>query len=161
VLAALASAVSCNAPTQPPPSIAQTTFVSGPGEPTINLSAMTVLVDTITKDSLYYQDLSIGTGEVVKPGTLITVEYTAWLPDGTEFDASATHESINTQFMTDAGQAEGTFELVGWMDGIPGMRNGGTRLFIFPPGLAFGGSSFGVVPSNSIVVYKITVSSAG
>src|SRR5271170_1481209 len=89
VFAALLPVVSCNSPTQPSPVIAQTTFASSLG---VNLSAMTVLYDSVVKDSMYYQDLVVGSGEIVKPGTLIKVEYQAWLPNGTEFDASAAHE---------------------------------------------------------------------
>ncbi|HTR78728.1 MAG TPA: FKBP-type peptidyl-prolyl cis-trans isomerase [Gemmatimonadaceae bacterium] len=151
-LAILAMAAACNAPTQPLPSIAQTTFASSLG---INLSAMTV-----TADSLYYQDLTVGTGLLVKSATVITIEYTAWLPNGTEFDASSAHETANQPFSPGSGQAEGTFELPGWAEGIPGMHVGGTRLLIIPPALGYAGSTFGIVPANSILVYKITVTSA-
>jgi len=148
-LAMLPAFVGCNAPFQPLPSIAQTTFASSLG---VNLSAM-----TITPDSLYYQDLVAGTGVTVTLATIIKVEYTAWLPDGTEFDASSAHEGENGTFSVGSGRAEGTLELAGWYEGIPGMKVGGTRLLVIPPKLGYGGNTVGMIPANSILVYKITV----
>lgn len=159
LIAALAPGMGCNAPSQPLPSILTTTFASSLG---INVSAMTLLVDPNNGDSLYYQDTVVGTGELVKPTTVIKVEYTAYIPNGTEFDASSAHEGVNTTFVAGgSGTVEGTFELQGWIDGIPGMHEGGTRVLILSPGLGYGDATFGIVPPNSITVYKITVTQAG
>ena len=49
----------------------------------VNTDAMTT-----TPTGLRYQDLVPGTGAVAAPGHEVSVHYTGWLTDGTEFDSS-------------------------------------------------------------------------
>ena len=65
---------------------------TGPVDPTDLEFApsLNVVLDDMTKTSsgLYYQDLVVGTGAEAGPGDVVTVHYTGWLHDGTEFDSS-------------------------------------------------------------------------
>jgi FKBP-type peptidyl-prolyl cis-trans isomerase FkpA len=82
-------------------------------------------------DGLQIIDLKVGTGAVAVSGKNLTVEYTGWLSDGTEFDSSR-------------GRAPFTFVLgqgnviAGWDEGLQGMKVGGKRKLIIPSALAYG-----------------------
>jgi len=76
------------------------------------------------------EDLVVGDGELAEPDSTVTVHYRGTLAsDGSEFDASAPGEPV-------------TFPLrnliVGWQEGIPGMRVGGTRRLEVPWSMAYG-----------------------
>ncbi len=65
---------------------------TGPVDPTELEFAAALGVDlddmTKTASGLYYQDLVVGDGAAVAAGDQVTVHYTGWLHDGTEFDSS-------------------------------------------------------------------------
>lgn len=101
--------------------------------------------------SLVKKDLVVGTGPAVKAGDTITVQYVGvnW-SDGKQFDAS-----------WDRGQPA-TFPLAqvipGWTKGIPGMRVGGRRELVIPPGQAYGpAGSPPVIGPNETLVFVIDV----
>lgn len=93
-----------------------------------------------------------GTGEVVKPGATVTVDYTgAVAATGTVFQSSL-----------DTGQTV-SFPLnqviAGWSQGIPGMKVGGTRRVLIPASLAYGANppSGSGIPANADLVFDVTV----
>lgn len=46
----------------------------------------------------------------------------------------------------------------GWNIGVEGMRSGGERLLLVPPGLAYGERAIeGVVPENASLMFRIEV----
>lgn len=110
----------------------------------VDLSAM-----TRTGTGLYYQDLEVGTGAEARTGDRVTVHYTAWLSDGRKVDSSVDR---NTPFSFDLGAGD---VIVGWDQGVPGMRVGGTRRLIVPPALAYGSQPYGTIPGNSVLVFDI------
>ncbi len=82
---------------------------------------------------LVITDLIEGDGAVAEPGGTVTVHYVGVeYETGEQFDAS-----------WDRGEPI-EFPLrgliVGWQEGIPGMRVGGRRQLIIPPALAYGES---------------------
>lgn len=97
-----------------------------------------------------------GTGDEVKAGDTITVDYTgAVAATGTVFQSSL-----------DTGQPV-SFPLsgviTGWQQGIPGMKVGGTRRLLIPANLAYGahppnGSG---IPANADLVFDVTVHKIG
>lgn len=96
------------------------------------------------------EDTTPGTGEEVKKGDTLTVDYTGALAaTGVVFESSK-----------DSGQ-RATFGLnqviKGWTDAIPGMKVGGTRRLFIPAELAYGSRDSGTIPANSDLVFDVTV----
>ena len=101
---------------------------------------------TITASGLQIFDIEVGMGAAVEAVDTITVHYTGWLEDGTEFDSSL-------------GGAPVTFPLAaliqGWQEGILGMQPGGKRRLIIPPELAYGEAGRPGIPPNSTLTFDI------
>lgn len=101
--------------------------------------------------SLQVTDITPGTGSEVKEGDTVTVNYTGALAsNGTIFESSF-----------DSGQTP-TFGLdqviKGWTQGIPGMKEGGTRRLLIPSALAYGASGAGSsIPPNADLVFDVTL----
>jgi peptidylprolyl isomerase len=110
----------------------------------------------ITKPSgLKYVDLKIGTGATAVKGSKIQVHYTGWLYEkgkrGKKFDSSLDR---GKPFVVNS---LGSREVIpGWGEGIRGMKVGGKRELIIPPGLAYGkGGRPPVIPSNATLDFEI------
>ena len=103
-------------------------------------------------DQLQAIDTQAGTGKEVKASDTVTVDYTgAVASTGTVFQSSK-----------DTGQPV-SFPLngviAGWAQGIPGMKEGGTRRLLIPAALAYGpnppqGSG---IPANADLVFDVTL----
>ena len=102
-------------------------------------------------------DLVVGTGTEAVNGRRLTVNYTGWLYDpnvagnkGTQFDSSAGKDPLT--FTLGVGGV-----ILGWDRGVPGMRVGGQRRLVIPPGLGYGasGSGSGTVPPNATLIFDI------
>ncbi len=111
----------------------------------INLAAM-----TRTSSGLYYEDIETGEGEPATAGQEVQVAYTGWLANGTRFDRGT------FSFNLGAGEV-----VPGFDEGVQGMRVGGVRRIIIPPALGYGSQARGVIPPNSILVFRIQVLSIG
>jgi FKBP-type peptidyl-prolyl cis-trans isomerase FkpA len=101
-------------------------------------------------DGIKIEDLTVGTGAVAAPGTMVTVDYTGWLSDGTKFDSS--HDRNDPfRFRLGAGEV-----IPGWDEGVKGMMVGGKRKLTIPPNLAYGPSGAGgVIPPNATLVFEV------
>ncbi len=108
----------------------------------IDISAM-----TLTNSGLYFQDLTVGDGAVAELGTTAVVDYGGWLPNGANFD-----NGTGFTFTVGGGDV-----IAGFDEGVQGMRVGGTRSLVIPPGLAYGDRVVGGIPSNSTLVFRITL----
>ena len=102
--------------------------------------------------TLQEQDLTPGTGNEVKSGATVTVDYTgAVAATGTIFQSSK-----------DTGQTV-SFPLAnviaGWTQGVPGMKVGGTRRLLIPASLAYGANppQGSGIPANADLVFDITL----
>jgi FKBP-type peptidyl-prolyl cis-trans isomerase len=85
--------------------------------------------DGITSESgLRLRDLECGRGETVERGDVVAVSYEARLSDGSLIESADRFE-----VSLGAGQV-----IAGLEEGIVGMRVGGRRRLVVPPGLAFG-----------------------
>lgn len=105
--------------------------------------------EVVTASGLRYVDLRLGQGDEAASGKIIEVHYIGWLGDGTRFDSSRDHDHPFT-FRLGAGDA-----LKGWDEGLVGMKVGGKRKLVIPPGLGFGKQGIGsVVPPNAILYYE-------
>ena len=102
-----------------------------------------------TDSGLYYQVVKPGSGATVAPGQTAVVNYTGWLPDGTQFDSSRGREPF--AFPLGAAQV-----IAGWDQGVAGMAVGEQRLLVIPPALGYGTmGSGGVIPPDATLVFEV------
>ena len=100
---------------------------------------------------LRYTDIKTGDGEEAKLGQIVTIHYTGWLTNGTKIDSTFDRGQPLSFRLGDANQV-----IEGWNKGIVGMKVGGKRKLVIPPGLAYSGQSIGgIVPPNSTLVFEI------
>lgn len=93
---------------------------------------------------LYWQDLAVGTGDPVQPGTSVTVGYSGWLPDGRLFDSGSFPFTLGSGVV-----------IPGFDEGVTGMRPGGKRKLVIPPELGYGSRAVGSIPPNSTLVFEV------
>ena len=109
---------------------------------------------TTTSDGLQYIDLKVGTGNTVKEGDTVNVNYNGWV-QSTEvrFDSSYIDNNGKPAQLTIAsGQV-----IQGWVEGIAGMKVGGERRLIIPPSLAYGDQANGPIPANSTLIFDVEI----
>jgi peptidylprolyl isomerase len=123
----------------------------------------------VTKaNGLKYTDDTVGTGREAKLGDLVSIKFNAWvIKDSTENpfknwanDSSRAKQSIGStdkmgrpyKFLL----KEGTF-IKGSVEGIAGMKVGGTRTIIIPSELAYGKQGIGPIPPNTDLKAVITL----
>lgn len=118
------------------------------GKPLANFTPMASIPELKTEDT------KVGTGEEVKPGATVTVDYTG----------AVAATGIVFQSSKDTGQPVPlslSQVIAGWSQGIPGMKVGGERRLYIPAALAYGpqppaGSG---IPANADLVFDVTVHS--
>jgi FKBP-type peptidyl-prolyl cis-trans isomerase len=120
-----------------PVSTASPTKVTGPG--------------TKTASGLQYWDIRVGNGEEAKEGSHVRVHDTGWLTNGKKFDSSV---DAGKPFDFTIGNGE---VIVGWEEGVTGMRVGGKRQLRIPPALGYGaeGTQDGTIPPNATLIFDI------
>jgi FKBP-type peptidyl-prolyl cis-trans isomerase len=95
-------------------------------------------------------DLVVGTGAIAETGKSVTVHYRGTLKDGTEFDSSRKH-GAPFSFSLGAGEV-----IAGWDKGVKGMKVGGKRKLVVPPGMAYGEQGTGgVIPPNATLTFEV------
>jgi FKBP-type peptidyl-prolyl cis-trans isomerase len=105
---------------------------------------------------LQSQDTTPGTGDTVKAGDTITVDYTG----------AVASTGVIFQSSKDSGQPV-SFPLsgviAGWSQGIPGVHVGGTRRLLIPANLAYGANppAGSGIPANADLVFDVTVHKIG
>jgi len=104
-----------------------------------------------TRSGVNYVDLSVGKGPVVSHRSTVVVHYTGRLADGAKFDSSYDHDPPRPSVLA----LEDV--IPGWQEGIPGMRAGGRRKLVIPPGLAYGNRARDKIPANSLLVFDVEV----
>lgn len=102
------------------------------------------------------QDTVPGSGDAVKAGDTVTVDYTG----------AVAATGIVFQSSKDSGQPV-SFPLsgviAGWSQGIPGMKEGGTRRLLIPAALAYGANppAGAGIPPNADLVFDVTLHKIG
>lgn len=100
---------------------------------------------TATKDpsGVYYQVITPGTGAYPTVNSLITVNYTGKLLNGTVFDSG----SINSTALNSL--------VKGWQYGLPHINTGGRILLLIPSALGYGNTTAGSIPANSVLIFTV------
>lgn len=99
-------------------------------------------------EGLLWADLSPGEGPPVAAGDSVEVSIEGWLPDGTRVDSSAVSVRVGS------GQLIDGLELA-----LPGMKPGGRRQLVIPPGLGYGSQGREGVPADAVLVYLVELRS--
>ena len=101
-------------------------------------------------------DIVVGSGAEAMNGQSVKINHEGWLYDaaasdkkGLLFDSSFDRDQTMT-FVLGAGQV-----ILGFDQGIVGMRVGGTRQLIIPPYLGYGPQGNAVIPPNSTLIFDV------
>ena len=95
-----------------------------------------------------------GTGGLAEPGRAVAVHYTGWLyvdgGKGTKFDSS---RDRGQPFIFTLGLSE---VIMGWDEGVAGMKVGGQRTLIVPPEAGYGErGAGGVIPPGATLMFDV------
>ena len=110
------------------------------------------------EEPLVITDLVVGVGNEALPGMACIVHYTGWLYDeqakghrGRQFDSSRERRQP-LSFPLGGGHV-----IKGWDRGVVGMRVGGLRRLVIPPGLAYGNRNIGngTIPPGSTLLFEV------
>lgn len=106
---------------------------------TNNLSAVA------TTSGLHYLIDTEGTGAGCNESSTVRVAYKGYLTNGTVFDQSP-----------EAGVVFGLRNVIlGWTEGIPYYKEGGSGTLLIPSALAYGPKKVGQIPKNSVLIFDI------
>ncbi len=98
-------------------------------------------------------DRKPGSGDVAVTGASVTVHYTGWLwkngQRGKQFDSSRNGKPFT--FKLGSGEV-----IEGWDEGVKGMKVGGVRELIIPPGKAYGSRGAPPdIPPNATLCFEV------
>jgi FKBP-type peptidyl-prolyl cis-trans isomerase len=110
---------------------------------------------TVQEGGLKVYDLKVGDGATPQKGSKVTVHYTGWLTDGTQFDSSLNRKKPFSFRLETGGVIQG------WHQGVAGMKIGGHRQLVIPAELAYGERAKGKIPANSTLVFEIQLLEIG
>ena len=96
-------------------------------------------------EGVLYDDVSAGGDSATAvTGDSVDLHYDGFLPSGTKVDSGVVAIRIG------GGRMIQGLELA-----IPGMRAGGKRKLVLPPGLGYGADGTETIPPNSVLVYDV------
>jgi peptidylprolyl isomerase len=103
-----------------------------------------------TDSGLQIDIIEQGDGAVPQAGELVSVHYTGWLTDGTQFDSSI-ERGQPISFPLGQGGV-----IPGWDEGISLLNEGGKARLVIPPDLAYGAAGAGgVIPPDATLVFDV------
>ena len=106
--------------------------------------------DKVMDGELTIEDIVVGEGTEAVKHSIVTVNYTGWLEDGSKFDSSLNPGREPFRFTVGSGQV-----IQGWDQGIPGMKIGGKRKLTIPPSMGYGNRDNGAIPANSVLIFEV------
>jgi FKBP-type peptidyl-prolyl cis-trans isomerase FkpA len=96
---------------------------------------------------MYYQIITPGTGVIPTQNSIVTVQYTGKLFDGTVFDSNTSASGVQFPLYN---------LITGWQIGIPLIRVGGTIRLMVPSAYAYGcQGSPPTIPANKPLFFEI------
>jgi hypothetical protein len=105
-------------------------------------------LSSATNSGVRYYDIVAGQGEAIASDSIVRVHFRGHLTDGKLFTSSFEQKEPVRVALNEV--------VTGWKDGMSGMKVGGRRKLVVPPGLAYGEKGYGTaVPPNSTLIYEI------
>ncbi|HEU5219289.1 MAG TPA: FKBP-type peptidyl-prolyl cis-trans isomerase [Gemmatimonadales bacterium] len=132
---------SLNPPAAPPDTIPE--MLEYAADLGVNISEMAKL-----PEGVLWLDLVPGDGQPAAPGDSVEIGMQVWLPNGSRVDSTVTAVRLGS------GQVIDGVELA-----VPGMKPGGRRQLVIPPGLAYGSQGREGVPPDAVLVYVVELRS--
>ena len=105
---------------------------------------------TTMENGLIIETLIEGEEPTAEQYSIVTVNYTGSLENGTVFDSSLNPGREPFRFTLGVGQV-----IAGWDQGVLGMKTGEKRKLTIPPELGYGNQDMGVIPPNSTLIFEI------
>lgn len=130
-----------------PSGLPTVTLDDATGKPSIDVSTY-----TDHGDQLVAQPLIKGSGDTVQDGQSVTVNYTGWLTDGTQFDSSWDNGSPATFSLNQV--------VTGFKNGLVGQTVGSQVLLIIPPDQGYGSQAVSSIPANSTLIFVVDILAA-
>jgi len=92
-------------------------------------------------------DVIAGSGKVAEANSTLTVHYTlmAW----------STGEVVESSWSGEPATFGLNQVILGWQQGIPGMKVGGRRLLVIPPSLGYGEAGGGPIGPNETLIFVV------
>lgn len=107
--------------------------------------------DTDQEECLVTEDIEEGDGKEATAGSVITVHYTGTLEDGTKFDSSRDPGRDPLRIPLVTGSV-----IEGWVQGIPGMREGGVRKLTICSDMGYGETGFPpTIPPGATLIFEV------
>ena len=117
--------------------------VSGTGG---DAAVIEVAEDADPPAELVSVDLCVGDGATVPPGAAVTVDYIGV--------STGTKRVFDSSFSRGVPATFGLNQVIdGWSEGLVGMNEGGTRLLVIPPDMAYGevSTSPDILPNDTLI----------
>ena len=127
---------------------------------TIAATAMIAAAPAVLPGGTTVTDTKMGTGAVAVAGQTVTVHYTGWLFEGgkrgKKFDSS---RDRGTPFSFPLGSGQ---VILGWDEGVAGMKVGGTRTLIIPAAAGYGERGAGAdIPPGATLIFDVELLRVG
>jgi len=103
---------------------------------------------------LRFKDLQLGQGPAAEAGQVATIHFVGWIDEhgkrGREiYNSRSQGQPVSFVIGTDR-------VMQGWNEGVIGMQQGGQRLLLVPPSMAWGAREIdGVVPANAAMMFRV------
>jgi peptidylprolyl isomerase len=96
---------------------------------------------------LVTEDVIAGSGATAEANSTLTVHYTlmAW----------STGEVVESSWSGEPATFGLNQVILGWQQGIPGMKVGGRRLLVIPPALGYGEAGGGPIGPNETLIFVV------
>lgn len=97
--------------------------------------------------NLVTEDVYVGEGAEASANSTLTVHYTlmAW----------STGEVVESSWSGEPATFGLNQVILGWQQGIPGMKVGGRRLLVIPPDLGYGEAGGGPIGPNETLIFVV------
>ncbi len=106
-------------------------------------------VEQVRPTGVRFRDILTGVGRRVRVTDRITMNYTAKIHGDGKVDSTYDRGEPVTILLSAS-------PVLGWMDGIPGMREGGKRWILVPPHRAFGDEGVeGLIPPGATLEFLV------
>jgi len=99
-----------------------------------------------TSSGLYYVIDNPGVGQTPNITSYVKIRYKGYLTDGIVFDEAKTAVTFPLSGL-----------ILGWQEGIPKFKEGGSGLLLVPSHLGYGDRATGSIPANSVLIFEITL----